>query len=187
MPSTRPSASLPPRARASTVAKPQRRARTEAQKEGPYVGALLRLAWQSVRERILVSLNGRGFGDINQTHLSVFQYPPPDGVRASDLAHRAPMTKQAMNYLLLQLETLGYIERRAGPNGRRRLVYLTARGWQVTETIWATLRQLQGEWAQSLGLQRFDQFLATLKELATLAAEPAKQKGKRQPRVGLRS
>ena len=179
MPSTRPITTSARRRPAAATA-PRPRAGTQAgQIEGPYVGALLRLAWQSVRERLLVSLKGRGFGDINQTHLSVFQFPPPDGVRASELAHRAPMTKQAMNYLLLQLETLGYIERRAGPNGRRRLVYLTARGWQVTETIWATLRQLQGEWAQSLGLQRFDQFLATLKELATLAAGPAKQKGKR--------
>lgn len=136
------------------------------------MGALLRLAWQSVRERLLISLAERGFGDINQTHLAVFQYPPPDGVRATDLAHRAPMTKQAMNYLLLQLETLGYVERRPGPNGTRRLVYLTPRGWQVTQTIWATLRQLQAEWALSLGPRRFDEFLATLKELAGLAAAP---------------
>ena len=136
------------------------------------MGALLRLAWQSVREQLLVSLAQRGFGDINQTHLSVFQYPPPDGARATDLAQRAAMTKQAMNYLLQQVETLGYIERRPGPNGRRRLVYLTPRGWHVTQTIWATLRQLQTEWADRLGPKRFDEFLATLRELTALAAEP---------------
>jgi DNA-binding MarR family transcriptional regulator len=47
------------------------------------------------------------------------------------------MTKQAMNYLLGQLEARGYIERRAEKGSSRRLVFLTNRGWQVRETILA--------------------------------------------------
>src|ERR1700741_4362349 len=99
----------PPRARSRAAAATARRAPAAIAPaphiEGPYVGALLRRAAQSVRERLLVSLAEHGFGDINQTHLSVFQYPPPEGVRATHLAHRASMTKQAMNYLLQQVET----------------------------------------------------------------------------------
>jgi len=43
------------------------------------------------------------------------------------------MTKQAMNYLLGQLEARGYIERRAEMGSSRRLVFLTNRGWQVRD------------------------------------------------------
>ena len=63
----------------------------------------------------------------------VFLYPPPDRMRPSELAERASMTKQAMNYLLGQLEARGYIERRAEKGSSRRLVFLTNRGWQVRD------------------------------------------------------
>jgi DNA-binding MarR family transcriptional regulator len=42
-----------------------------------------------------------------------------------------------MNYLLGQLEARDYIERRAERGSSRRLVFLTNRGWQVRETIFA--------------------------------------------------
>jgi DNA-binding MarR family transcriptional regulator len=147
------------------------RARDGARVRGaPFVGALLRMSWQAVRERLLAVLGARGFGDINQTHFTIFQYPPPHGVRATDLARRASMTKQAMNYLLQQVETLGYIERRASP-GHRSLVYLTPRGWQVTETIWTAMQELEAEWAQRIGPKRFADLLDSLRQLAAMEAD----------------
>src|SRR6185437_15095124 len=96
----------------------------------PFIGALLRMAYQQARERQLDAQAKHGFSDLNQALLSVLVYPPPDGERPSDLAERTNMTKQAMNYLLGQLEQIGYVERRAN-KGRRRLVYLTEKGWAV--------------------------------------------------------
>ena len=134
----------------------------------PYVGALLRLTYQVARERQLEVQARRGFSDLNQALLSVLVYPPPDGVRPSDLAQRTNMTKQAINYLLGQLEKLGYVERKA-VNGRRRLIYLTKRGWEVFETQWAAMRQLEEEWAKRVGKKRFDDFLSVLRELSGTA------------------
>ncbi|MFC7543605.1 MarR family transcriptional regulator [Siccirubricoccus deserti] len=54
-----------------------------------------------------------GFTDLQDPHLSVFSYPLPDGVRPSALAHRIGMSRQATNYLITQMEALGYLERRA--------------------------------------------------------------------------
>jgi DNA-binding MarR family transcriptional regulator len=65
----------------------------------------------------------RGFSDLTQAHLSVLVYPPPDGVRPSELADRIFMTKEALNYLLKQLEDRGYIERRS-EKGRRHCLSL---------------------------------------------------------------
>ena len=138
----------------------------ELYREGPFVGALLRMTNRVSRERSLRTLANRGFTDLNQALLSGFFWPPPDGVRPIDLAEQANMTKQAMNYLIGQLERLGYLERRKDQPGGRRLVYLTRRGWQVFEAIWTAQKQLQEEWAARLGKKRFDEFMRTLRQLS---------------------
>ena len=143
----------------------------------PYVGALLRLTYQAARERQLQAQARRGFSDLNQALLSVLVYPPPDGVRPTDLVERTNMTKQAINYLLGQLEKLGYVERRA-VNGRRRLIYLTKRGWDVFETQWTAMRQLEDEWAKRVGRKRFDDFLSVLQELSGATRPPQSVRGR---------
>ena len=129
------------------------------------------MAYQVARRRQLAAQAERGFSDLNQAHLTVLVYPPPDGVRPTDLAERCYMTKQAMNYLLGELEKLGYVERRAEKGRGRRLVYLTRKGWQVFETQWASMQQLEREWAAVIGQKRFDDFLGTLRQLASLDAK----------------
>src|SRR3954469_8890451 len=77
----------------------------------PMIGALLRAPWETVQRQMLQRLHEHGFTDLDAAHLAVFQYPGPQGVRPSDLAARLGVTKQALNYLLGQLERLGYLER----------------------------------------------------------------------------
>jgi DNA-binding MarR family transcriptional regulator len=134
--------------------------------EGPYVGAFLRVAYQTTRKRSFKLLEDRGFTDLNQALLSVFTFPPPEGARPTDLAKRTSTTKQAMNYLLSQLESLGYMERHGDENGARRSVYLTRRGWLVFDAIWTAQRQIEKEWAALLGKRRFDEFMSALRQLS---------------------
>lgn len=131
----------------------------------PTAGALLRMTYQGIRERQLAALIEKGFDDLNQPLLSVFLYPPPDRMRPSELAERASMTRQAMNYLLGQLEARGYIERRTERGSSRRLVFLTNRGWQVRETILAVVTEVEAEWTSVLGQRRFDEFMNTLRQV----------------------
>ncbi len=137
----------------------------------PFVGALLRQCWRRVRDRIQDAVRAAGFEDLQEAHLAVFTYPLPDGIRPADLARRMGMSPQATNYLIAQIEALGYLERRAPQGSDRRLVYLTERGWQVGETIFACLRELQAEWADEVGQDRFAEFMDVLRRLA--AREPA--------------
>src|SRR5215831_15627662 len=78
----------------------------------PLIGALLRMPFENVRDRMLAGLHERGFGDLVAAHLDVFQYPGPENQRPSELAKRARISKQALNYLLGQLELRRYLERR---------------------------------------------------------------------------
>ena len=149
------------------------------ERDGPYVGALLRMAYAVSRERSLDMLVERGFTDLNQALLGGFFWPPPDGARPIDLAERANVTKQAMNYIIGELEKLGYMERRSERAGGRRLVYLTRRGWQVFETIWTAQKELQAEWAAALDRKRLAAFMGALRRLSGFDAARSGPRGKR--------
>src|SRR5215510_11404933 len=95
----------------------------------PLIGALLRAPWEAVQRHMLERLHERGFDDLEAAHLNVFQYPGPQGTRPSELATRLRITKQALNYLLGELERLGYLERRPDPDDlRSKRIALTRRG-----------------------------------------------------------
>ena len=132
----------------------------------PFVRALLRQCWRRARDRMQETIRVAGFGDLQEAHLARFTYTLPNGVRPADLARRMGISPQATNYLIAQVEALGYIERRAPEGSERRLVYLTERGWQVGDTIYACLRELQAEWAEEIGQERFSTFMDVLRCLA---------------------
>ena len=140
--------------------------RGDAVEGPPFVGALLRLCWRRVREQLKLAIRAAGYVDLQDAHLAVFSYPLPMGVRPSQLARQIGMSRQATNHLILQMEALGYLERRAPEGNGRRLVYLTERGWAVSRTIFATLAQIEADWAQAVGQARFAEFMATLRRLA---------------------
>jgi len=132
----------------------------------PLLGALLRYSWQNLRARLLASLQENGFSDLNAAHLNVFQYPPPEGVRPIDLAQRAGMTRQAMNYLLAQLEQSGYLDRKVSGPAKTSLVFLTEKGRKVGTLLRTEVRKVEGEWAAVLGQPRFDDLVASLRMIA---------------------
>ena len=134
-------------------------------RKAPYVGALLRLAHQAARSRLLQALAERGLDDINEAYFGLFQYPPIDGMRPADLAKHLGVSKQALNHLLGRLESLGYLQRRREQKGGHTTVRLTERGWLVVESNVAAIRQLEADWQRRLGKRRFTDFKAALQEL----------------------
>ena len=137
----------------------------------PKIGALLRLPWEAVTHRILRALHEHGFDDIDAPQLGVLLWPGPEGMRPSDLAARMRVTKQALNYLLGELERLGYLERHPDPDDRRaRRITLTDRGKALIPVIRDAVSEVEREWAETLGTQRFDQLRELLYELNVVVA-----------------
>ena len=132
----------------------------------PLVGARLRFCLALVEQRLVQALASAGFADIQAAHFKVLRFPPPEGERPIDLAQRAGMTKQAMNYLLLQLEELGYVQRVPVEGAAARLVSLTEKGWRVAEIQRATVHLIEREWERKVGARRFQTFYAVLSELS---------------------
>ena len=132
----------------------------------PLIGALLRMPWEAVQRQMLARLHERGFDDFDAAYLDVFQYPGPQGARPSELAGRLQISKQALNYLLGELERLGYLERRQDPEDlRSKRIALTARGASAIIVIREAVGEMEATWAQQLGAKRFAQLRNLLLDL----------------------
>jgi DNA-binding MarR family transcriptional regulator len=118
----------------------------------PLIGALLRMPWEAVQRHMLERLHERGFDDFDAAYLNVFQYPGPQGARPSELAARVRISKQALNYLLGELERLDYLERQPDPDDlRSKRVALTPRGTAAISVIRDAVGEIETTWAQQLG------------------------------------
>ena len=137
----------------------------------PLIGALLRIPFETVRDRMLAGLHARGYTDLVAAHLNVLQYPGPENLRPSELAARTRMTKQALNYLLGQLEQLGYLTRQVDDGDQRsRRIHLTPRGRAAIGAIREIVQDVEAEWARQLGPRRFAQLRDLLEELQAVVA-----------------
>ena len=135
------------------------------------IGALLRLAWQAVRERIYEGVLEAGYTDLSRAQVFLLRWPPFDGLRPSEIATRNQLSRQAINDLLSDLEKKGYLERIPDPtDGRARIVRLTERGWDLTQVISDMSFASEREWAQVIGESRYEEFRSALFELVAHAS-----------------
>src|ERR1700726_329286 len=103
----------------------------------PYVGAMLRVVWQWVRDQMYAGVVAAGYDDLNAAHVELWRYPGLDGLRPSHLADHVGITKQSVNDLLGHLERHGYLRRVPDSvDGRARVIRLTAKGRRLAETIY---------------------------------------------------
>jgi DNA-binding MarR family transcriptional regulator len=137
----------------------------------PLIGALLRRPFEAVRDRMLAGLHEAGYTDLVAAHLDVFQYPGPQNMRPSELAGQTRMSKQALNYLLGNLEQLGYLNRETDAKDQRsKRIRLTPKGQAVITAIREIVGEVEAEWQQQLGPRNFAQLRKLLTQLHGLAA-----------------
>lgn len=91
---------------------------------------------------------------------------PPEGIRITDLAALAGMTKQALGEFIDGLERSGFVvSRRHETDGRVRLVSRTDSGDEVTEQTQAAIASVERQWRAELGADRYDEMFAALRDL----------------------
>lgn len=137
--------------------------------EAPWIGAILRLVWQAVREEIGQVVRDAGFHGVTQAHVSLFRYPGLGGSRPTQLAEELQISKQAVNDLLRDLERRGYIRREVDPSDRRsRLIRLTSQGIELEDTILRAARDAEAELERRLGTRKFQAMRQALLESVAL-------------------
>src|SRR5580700_8577455 len=133
----------------------------------PYVGALLGIVWQWVRDQLYAGVVAAGFDDLNAAHVGLWRYPGIDGLRPSQLADQRGITKQSVNDLLGHLERHGYLVREPdSADGRARVIRLTSKGRRLQQTIYAEAGAAQLGISEILGARRFAQLHSSLELLA---------------------
>src|SRR5665647_3281409 len=87
--------------------------------DGPYLGGLLRVCWQWIREQIFEGVRAAGYDDLKPWHVELIGYQTLDRQRPSGLAEQRQITRQSVNELLGDLEELGYVTRESDPANKR--------------------------------------------------------------------
>jgi len=97
--------------------------------EGTPLLLLLVVAQRHLVDALQARLVAAGFDDHRAVHHNVMAHVTHEGVRLTDLANRAGITKQAMSELVRDLEGHGYLQRTPDPaDGRAKLIGFTAKG-----------------------------------------------------------
>lgn len=134
----------------------------------PMLAAQLRLASEASHQVVFNYLRERGFADLRQSHFDLFRFPGPHGRTPTQLAAHVGLSKQALNPLLNELETLGYLTRLNNQKDRRsRTLQLTARGLDLVTTIRDALDGLEARVVTRLGAKRYQHLVEAITEIRT--------------------
>lgn len=130
------------------------------------LGSLLSSTAQHLLGGLDDALAHAGLAGIRSAHAPLFLVIDPEGTRASELAKRTKMTKQAMGEQVRHLERLGYVEVVPDPSdGRARLVRLTASGWEGVEIAESVITRFDAWLDERIGAEAVAQVRVTLGEI----------------------
>ena len=136
--------------------------------------SLLDAATESVLVEFRRDLEDAGYADIRPTHGCVFRFVRDDGMRLTELARLAGMTKQSVGELVDDLVNRGYVERIPDPEDRRaKLICLTDRGIEAQKVGFGLLADVEDRWAERFGATRVKQLRKLLEEAVSEDAPDA--------------
>jgi DNA-binding MarR family transcriptional regulator len=137
-------------------------------------GTLLLHAFQGYERRLFDGYRQRGEEGLRPKHGAVIANIDRSGTRASVLADRAGMTRQAMGELIDELEDLGYVERVADPDDRRaKLIKPTGKTLKRQRLAREVNDEIDAVYLERLGEARHRQLRAALAELVELTGTGA--------------
>jgi DNA-binding MarR family transcriptional regulator len=135
---------------------------------------LLEIAVDAIFAEFREDLIEAGYGDVRPTHGCVFRFVREDGLRLTDLANLAGMTKQSIGEIVDDLAELGYLERIPDPADRRaKLIRLTEKGERAQTVGFGLFAKLEQRWGERYGAERLAEMRALLEEIATTEAPQA--------------
>ncbi len=146
--------------------------------------ALMELAVDAMYADFRKLLEDTPYTDVRPTHGCVFRFVHDDGMRLTELASLAGLTKQSVGEIVDDLTALGYIERYPDPTDKRaKLIRLTEKGLAAQRAGLASFTKLECDWAETFGTDRIASLRALLEEFALAKAPNAVPELARPDRV----
>lgn len=131
-----------------------------------HVGRLFLRASRAFAAAASEKLKARGHIGLGATHTALLPHVDLEGTRATVLAERAGMTKQAVGQVVSDLERQGYVERRPdSADSRASLVVFTDAGWRFLRDAQDVKLEIEAEYASVLGAERMRSLRSALVEL----------------------
>ena len=135
----------------------------------PAIGA----ASRAMIAAMMVRLTARGFKGLTPAFAGLIPLLDATGARATALAQRSGVTKQAMSQLVKELEARGYVEQVLDPTDTRaKIVRLTKRGVALREACLLVRDELQVLATSTLGKIRLAHLQRDLTRLADALNRP---------------
>ncbi len=135
---------------------------------------LLDMASEALFTEFRRDLVEAGYGDIRPTHGCVFRFVREEGMRLTELANFAGMTKQSIGEIVDDLADRGYVERFPDPADRRaKLIRLTEKGEQAQAKGLTLFAKLDQRLADRYGADRLAEMRELLEEIAATDAPTA--------------
>lgn len=132
---------------------------------------LLDVAFEAMIAEFRTELEKSGFRDVRPTHGCVFRYVKGGGLRLTELAERANMTKQSVGEIVDDLAARGYVKRVPDPDDRRaKLICLTERGEEAQAFGFRLFAEVERRWAERYGQDRISALRELLEEIAAVEA-----------------
>ncbi len=144
-----------------------------AEEEHVIFSQLLRRPYEALLMRLHAELAAAGFAELYPSWgTNIFHFLREGGLRLTELAERTHTTKQALLYIINQLEAAGYVERVPDPtDGRAKIIRLTERGWEGRRVGDEIIASIEHDCVQELGEERMRLFEALMKEVSGVLAE----------------
>lgn len=131
------------------------------------LGALLRLCHAEIQQAIDDGFARRGMPQVKGAATQPL-FDHPEGLRLTELAHIAGVSKQAMAEVVDAMDAAGYIERVADPaDGRARRIRLTRRGRDAGVYARELVRDVEARWEARVGKAKVAALRETLQSLVS--------------------
>jgi DNA-binding MarR family transcriptional regulator len=134
--------------------------------ETQHLNRMLLEAFRAVDAQVDAALEARGASNLSPRHATALLLIDRSGVRLTDLAVRAGITKQAMMQVVNDLDRLRLVERSPDPNdARAKIVKLTARGERERAPAATGGRSTEQKLRRRLGADRYEALKGDLETL----------------------
>jgi DNA-binding MarR family transcriptional regulator len=105
---------------------------------------------------------------LRATHNHVLRHLDEGGTRASVIAERAGLTRQAITQIVDELEQAGVVTREPDPDdGRAKRVVYTTKGRKAFGESRARIEAIERRWREQLGPARYEELVAALRDIGT--------------------
>jgi len=132
-----------------------------------HLNRMLLEAFRILDAQVDAALEARGAKDLSPRHATAILLIDKKGVRLTDMAGRAGITKQAMMQVVNDLEGMGLVHRSPDPkDARAKIVTLTAKGQKERAEAGKAVASAEQKIRRKLGAGTYDALRETLASIS---------------------